>query len=212
VLLEGHAKDRADHARQRAEPTIQNVGSTSTELVLAWETPDGSDRWELVDGVPVAMASASDRHAMIQAEAARLLGNHFAEHRQEFHDVARHGFLIRWSNISECWTTLTALCLSGADLRVALRDCRVLIAPGTRPNEHNVRIPDLSVACGPIGRECDAVTRHFEMSGQLQPSLHPAERTQRAAMAWRKCSSCTAAGLWLRCSVVARLAPGTRSP
>jgi Uma2 family endonuclease len=78
---------------------------------LVWETPDGSDRWELVDGEPVAMAPASDRHAMIQAEVARLLGNHFAEHR---------------------------------------RDCRVLIAPGTRPNEHNVRIPDLSVTCGPV--------------------------------------------------------------
>lgn len=78
---------------------------------LDWPTPDGSDRWELVDGVPVAMAPASDRHGAIHAETARLIGNHLAEHRP---------------------------------------DCRVLVEPGTRPSEHNVRIPDLSITCGPI--------------------------------------------------------------
>jgi Uma2 family endonuclease len=78
---------------------------------LDWPTPDGSDRWELVDGVPVAMAPASDRHGAILGEIARLIGNHLAEQRP---------------------------------------DCRVLIEPGTRPNEHNVRIPDLSVTCGPL--------------------------------------------------------------
>ena len=46
---------------------------------LDWPTPDGSNRWELVDGIPRAMAPASDRHAAIQAEAARLIGNHLAE-------------------------------------------------------------------------------------------------------------------------------------
>jgi Uma2 family endonuclease len=78
---------------------------------LAWNPPDGSDRWELVDGVPVAMAPASDRHALIHAEAARLIGNHLAEHRP---------------------------------------DCRVLIEPGAKLDEQNLRIPDLSVICGPI--------------------------------------------------------------
>jgi Uma2 family endonuclease len=78
---------------------------------LDWPTPDGSDRWELVDGVPVAMAPASDRHGAILGETARLIGNHLAERRP---------------------------------------DCRVLVEPGTRPNEHNVRIPDMSVTCGPI--------------------------------------------------------------
>ena len=78
---------------------------------LDWPTPDGSDRWELVDGVPVAMAPASDRHATILGEISRVIGNHLAEHRP---------------------------------------DCRVLIEPGTRPNNLNVRIPDLSVTCGPI--------------------------------------------------------------
>jgi Uma2 family endonuclease len=77
---------------------------------LDWETPDGSDRWELIDGTPEAMAPASDRHGAIHGEVARLIGNHLADKRP---------------------------------------DCRVIIESGTRPNEHNVRVPDLSITCGP---------------------------------------------------------------
>jgi Uma2 family endonuclease len=83
----------------------------TVEQFLDWPTPDGSDRWELVDGTPVAMAPATDRHGAILGEIARMIGNHLADTRP---------------------------------------DCRVVIEPGTRPNEHNVRIPDLSVTCGPI--------------------------------------------------------------
>ena len=87
-------------------PTLMTVAE-----FLDWPTPDGSDRWELVDGVPVAMAPASDRHGRIHAEVARLLGNHLAEHRPE---------------------------------------CSVIVEPGTKPDDHNLRIPDLTVTCGPI--------------------------------------------------------------
>jgi Uma2 family endonuclease len=45
---------------------------------LDWN-PQDSDRWELIDGTPQAMAPASPRHGAIQSEAARLLGNHLAE-------------------------------------------------------------------------------------------------------------------------------------
>jgi len=48
---------------------------------LDWDTPDGSDRWELIDGIPRAIAPPSDRHASIHGEAARLIGNYLAEHR-----------------------------------------------------------------------------------------------------------------------------------
>jgi Uma2 family endonuclease len=46
---------------------------------LAWESP--GDRWELVEGVPRAMAPAAPSHGFIQAEAARLIGNHLVDHR-----------------------------------------------------------------------------------------------------------------------------------
>jgi Uma2 family endonuclease len=47
---------------------------------LAWN-PQDSDRWELVDGTPRAMAPSAPRHGAIQAEAARLIGNHLVEAR-----------------------------------------------------------------------------------------------------------------------------------
>ena len=56
-------------------------------VFLDWSTPDGSDRWELIDGIPRAMAPASDQHGAIQAQAARLLGNHLDDRRLN-HQVA----------------------------------------------------------------------------------------------------------------------------
>ncbi len=50
---------------------------------LAWDPPDFSDRWELIDGTPRAMSPAAPTHGFIQAEAARLIGNHLAERRPQ---------------------------------------------------------------------------------------------------------------------------------
>jgi len=46
---------------------------------LAWNAPD--DRWELIEGVPRAMAPAAMQHGAILGEVGRLLGNHLAETR-----------------------------------------------------------------------------------------------------------------------------------
>ncbi len=44
---------------------------------LDWDSGDRSGRlWQLRDGVPEAMAPASDTHAAIQGELGRLVGNH----------------------------------------------------------------------------------------------------------------------------------------
>jgi Uma2 family endonuclease len=45
---------------------------------LAWNAPSG-ERWQLVDGVPTAMAPASRTHGNVQSELARLIGNHLAQ-------------------------------------------------------------------------------------------------------------------------------------
>jgi Uma2 family endonuclease len=55
----------------------------SADQFLDWRTPDGTDRWELVDGIPRAMAPPSDRHALIHGEVLRLVGNHLAEQRPD---------------------------------------------------------------------------------------------------------------------------------
>jgi Uma2 family endonuclease len=58
---------------------------------LAWVPPGGGDRWELIDGVPRAMAPASPGHGAIQAEAARLIGNHLLAERPACRVVTEPG-------------------------------------------------------------------------------------------------------------------------
>lgn len=47
---------------------------------LVWDAPWGA-RWQLVDGVPTAMAPASETHATIQSEIGYLLAAHLRVHR-----------------------------------------------------------------------------------------------------------------------------------
>lgn len=48
------------------------------EEFLAWDAPPGQ-RWQLVDGVPTAMAPASRTHNTVLMELGRLIGNHLLE-------------------------------------------------------------------------------------------------------------------------------------
>ncbi|MBV8097263.1 MAG: Uma2 family endonuclease [Acetobacteraceae bacterium] len=58
---------------------VKHSEPISVEEFLAWNPPDGRF-WQLVDGIPQAMAPAGVNHGAIQAELARLLANHLAEH------------------------------------------------------------------------------------------------------------------------------------
>jgi Uma2 family endonuclease len=62
---------------------------TASEF-LAWN-PQDSDGWELIDGTPRAMVPASPKHGAIQAEAARLIGNHLADLRPACRIVVEPG-------------------------------------------------------------------------------------------------------------------------
>lgn len=63
---------------------------------LVWDSGDRSRRrWQLVDGEPVAMAPATDRHGSIQGELARLIGNHLATHRPGCRVVTEPGVIPR---------------------------------------------------------------------------------------------------------------------
>jgi Uma2 family endonuclease len=48
---------------------------------VAWPGDGSGAKFELVDGEPRAMAPASVTHGLIQANLARLLGNHLADTR-----------------------------------------------------------------------------------------------------------------------------------
>lgn len=45
---------------------------------LSWDAP-GGHRWQLVDGIPTAMAPASRTHNAILGELGRMIGNHLLE-------------------------------------------------------------------------------------------------------------------------------------
>jgi Uma2 family endonuclease len=47
----------------------------TVDAFLAWDAPAGG-LWQLVDGVPQAMAPPNSTHGLIQSEVNRLLGNH----------------------------------------------------------------------------------------------------------------------------------------
>jgi Uma2 family endonuclease len=61
---------------------------------LSWDPRDSSGRtWQLIDGEPVAMAPGNDTHASLQAEIARLLGNHLLEQRSPCRVVTEPGIV-----------------------------------------------------------------------------------------------------------------------
>jgi len=63
---------------------------------LSWDPGDPSGaRWQLIDGEPAAMAPGSEGHAAIQAEAARLLGNHLLESGSQCRVLSELGMVPR---------------------------------------------------------------------------------------------------------------------
>ncbi len=58
---------------------------------LAWRPPDGTDRWELIEGAPRAMAPASFLQRAIQSEARRLIADRLAVSRPSCRVVTAPG-------------------------------------------------------------------------------------------------------------------------
>lgn len=57
---------------------------------LEWDPGDGA-RYELVDGVPNAMAPGSNVHGYLQNELGRLIGNHLRQRRSDCDVLANPG-------------------------------------------------------------------------------------------------------------------------
>ncbi|MBX9699332.1 MAG: Uma2 family endonuclease [Acetobacteraceae bacterium] len=72
----------------------QPVQMTVPEF-LAWCPVDDGQRWELVDGVPRAMAPAKIGHGAIQSELAALIRNHLLERRSPCTVVTAPGIMPR---------------------------------------------------------------------------------------------------------------------
>ncbi len=66
----------------------------SADEFLVWDPPDGLP-WQLVDGVPQAMAPTNRTHGTIQSELARLLSNHLVERGSPCSVVTTPGIIPR---------------------------------------------------------------------------------------------------------------------
>ena len=64
---------------------------------FVWDAPDGPS-WQLIGGVPEAMAPASGTHAAMQNKVGRLIGNHLAAHRPGCLALANPGVIPRLSD------------------------------------------------------------------------------------------------------------------
>ncbi len=95
---------------------------TVTEF-LAWDPGDGR-MWQLVDGVPMAMAPPSERHGAIQNEVGRLIGNH----------------LLATGSRRRCVATPGIVTPVAADQNMRIPDLAVTCAPP--PPGPSVALPD----------------------------------------------------------------------
>jgi len=66
----------------------------SADEFLVWDAPDGRP-WQLVDGVPRAMAPTNRTHGAIQSELGGLLRNHLAERGSPCSVVTTPGIIPR---------------------------------------------------------------------------------------------------------------------
>lgn len=74
----------------------QPPGYMTVAEFLAWDSGDRSGRlWQLQDGLPHAMAPASENHGAIQSELSRLIGNHLAARRRDCRVVTTPGIVPR---------------------------------------------------------------------------------------------------------------------
>jgi Uma2 family endonuclease len=99
----------------------------TVDAFLAWDAPMGS-LWQLVDGLPQAMAPASPTHGLIQAEVAGLIREHLIAKGSPCYVVVAPGVIPRvQSEINMRVPDLAVSCTSALRGDHALRDPVLLI-------------------------------------------------------------------------------------
>jgi Uma2 family endonuclease len=99
----------------------------TVDAFLAWDAPMGQ-LWQLIDGVPQAMAPASPTHALIQSEVARLIGNHLIANGSPCSIAITPGIVPRiQSDINMRIPDLAVTCTPALPTDNALRDPVLLI-------------------------------------------------------------------------------------
>ena len=107
----------------------------TTEEFLQWDSPGGYP-WQLIDGVPVAMAPPTPRHGAIQNEIGRLLGNHLAERGSPCTVITTPGVIPRFQSDRNFMIPDLAVTCSAADLVDRMLREPVLLIEILSPSNH----------------------------------------------------------------------------
>jgi Uma2 family endonuclease len=73
---------------------LQSPRMMTVDEFLEWDSP-GDYLWQLIDGVPMAMAPPAPIHGAIQNETGRLIENHLVEHGSPCTVIATPGVIPR---------------------------------------------------------------------------------------------------------------------
>lgn len=110
-------------------------GLMTVREFLDW-CPDDGQRWQLVDGVPVAMAPPNRTHGAIRNELGRLLSNHLAERGSPCSVVVTPGVVPQvYSARNMRVPDLAVTCTDDAEEEDALTD-PVLVVEILSPRNH----------------------------------------------------------------------------
>src|ERR1035438_4663708 len=111
-------------------PGFMNIGE-----FLKWDAPEGY-LWQLVDGIPVAMAPPAPLHGAIQAETGSLIRNHLVERGSPCSVIITPGVIPRFQSDRNFLVPDLAVTCSAADMTgTAVRE-PVLLIEILSPSNH----------------------------------------------------------------------------
>ena len=102
---------------------------------LEWDSPRGH-RWQLIDGVPVAMAPPATVHGVIQNEVGRLVGNHLIETGRRCTVISTPGVVPRFQSDRNFMVPDLAVTCSPADIAGKIVREPVLLIEILSPSNH----------------------------------------------------------------------------
>jgi Uma2 family endonuclease len=105
------------------------------EEFLAWDAP-GPGRWQLIDGVPMAMAPAGRAHGLIQATIAALLVNHLNATNSPCVALTNPGIVPAFQASRNFFIPDVAVTCSEADTDPAALHHPVLVVEILSPSNH----------------------------------------------------------------------------
>ena len=127
-------------------------GRMTLDEFLVWDAP-GPERWQLIDGEPVAMAPTSEPHGALLGEIARAIGNCLVETNSKCRVIVAPGIVPRvMANMNFRIPDIGITCAPPGDKQM-VPDPVVMIEVLSPSNERNTRANVWAYATIPSVRE-----------------------------------------------------------